>query len=327
MLKKEILKFKNQFDPLLKKKLKKEESLFFKEYSLLIREIERVTFSGGKRIRPLLVCWGYQAVGGGNFADVVDACFSIELFHTFALIHDDIMDKSEKRRGKITTWKKIGVDKAILTGDLCLSLADEYFPQKANKKYFNLLKKETCLGQYLDIQNNKEFSEKQVRKILDFKTAKYTIVRPLQIGASFKTQDDKIMKLFLKYGKRMGTAFQIKDDLLGVFGEDNKTGKPVGEDISEGKKTLLIAKLKKIGKSMKKKEKEKFSNLFNCKKRLNKSEQKFIINLFKKYNIDKEVIAEMQKEAEQARKIINNSDIKEKEKLLQMTQYLINREH
>jgi geranylgeranyl diphosphate synthase type I len=326
MVKDKLYRFKNKFDYQLKEKLDQEAEKFGNDYKNLINEIKRITFAGGKRLRPALVYWGFEAVGGEGFEKVMDACFSTELFQTFALIHDDIMDKSGKRRGVITTWKKWNINKALLIGDLCFSLADEYFPVNRERRYWNLLKKETCLGQYLDNQDFVGFSQKQVKKILDYKTARYTIARPLQIGAFCKTKDKGELKVLFDYGQKMGIAFQIRDDLLGVFGDKTKTGKPIGDDISEGKKTLLTVRLFAKKRIIKKTELKKFKKLFGSNKKLSKRENEFIINLYKKYNINKEVSEEMKKEAERAKRIIMDSDLEKKENLMQIADFIVRRE-
>lgn len=326
MIKNKLLKFKNKFDALLKQKLQKEKENFGSEYQELVEEVARITFAGGKRLRPALVYWGYEAVGGKGFNEVVDACISSELFHTFALVHDDIMDKSRKRRGVTTTWKKMGVNAAILLGDLALCLADECFPQNVERKYWDLLKKETAFGQYLDIKKLKKLDEKAVKRILDYKTARYTVARPLQIGAFFKTKEqDKLQTLF-DYGQKLGISFQIRDDLLGVFGDSSKIGKPIGDDISEGKKTLLTTELFAKKNSLGEREFEKFKKLFGSSKKLSKKENSFIINLIKRYNIDEKVIMEMQKVAKKAKKIVVESNLEKKETLIQLADFIVKRE-
>lgn len=217
-VKKYLLKFKKRFDPkldrflLVKQKLAKNLAPGFEQ---AITEIRRFNQAGGKRIRPAMIYTGFKACGEKENQKLWRACMAMELIQAFALLHDDIMDDDQKRRGEITCFKKMGLNKAILVGDVALILADELIPQEA-KKYFDLMKWELAAGQWLDVSNEdfKKQNEKLKFKILELKTAMYAVARPLQIGAVLAGTNQPTLNSFYQYGKKVGTAFQMKDDVL-----------------------------------------------------------------------------------------------------------------
>lgn len=220
----------------------------------LIKEVKRLVLSGGKRLRPAFVFYGYKAAGGKDFKKVWPACLAVELIHIFCLVHDDIMDSSKLRRGKPSTWKLFGTNEAILIGDLAFALAEEIFSKVRPRvwtrpdpiqNYWQRLKFEVIGGQYLDIKKlGGGFKEKDIMKIMDLKSGRYTVVRPLQIGTAIAGADEKTQQRLFKYGVSLGIAFQIQDDILGMFGEEKTAGKPADSDLKEGKKTLLVVKLR-----------------------------------------------------------------------------------
>lgn len=223
----------------------------------LFQEIQR-SFTGGKRIRPTLVAIGYLAAGGKNIKAILPAAAAVELFHLYALIHDDIIDRSRLRRFKPTTvfflQKKmknehLGLSAAILAGDLTGAFADDLFLKckikdavlKEALSVFSLLKKEVEIGQYLDLvlSRKKNASLKDLVAILTYKTAKYSFERPLQIGAALNRGSLKLKQELSRFALPLGISFQIQDDILGVFGDAKEIGKPIDSDIKEGKLTFL----------------------------------------------------------------------------------------
>ncbi|MGH9190591.1 MAG: polyprenyl synthetase family protein [Acidimicrobiales bacterium] len=218
--------------------------------------------AGGKRLRPAFCHWAWVGAGGDpGDARVVDAGAALELLHTFALIHDDIMDGSSTRRGTDTIhvqfeathatrgWRgegrRFGEGVGILAGDLAFVYADQMLAgaPRAAADVFTELRIEVNLGQYLDLVGTARgrVSEEAARRISVFKSGKYTIERPLHLGAALAGRLDELAEPLSAYGLPLGEAFQLRDDLLGVFGDASVTGKPVGEDLREGKPTVLFA--------------------------------------------------------------------------------------
>ncbi|MGW0645342.1 polyprenyl synthetase family protein [Streptomyces badius] len=210
--------------------------------------------AGGKRIRPLLCVAGWQAAGGTDTPEpVLKAAASLEMFHAFALIHDDIIDASDTRRGRPTIHRQVGTEAAILIGDLALVLADDLLhtagltPTQLTTvlPIANTLRADTIYGQYLDITHAEQppADLAQALTITRYKTAKYTIEGPLLLGAALagSSSDTPCGLVLSAYGMPVGEAFQLRDDLLGVFGNPDETGKPALDDLREGKATFLMA--------------------------------------------------------------------------------------
>ena len=228
-------------------------------------EIRRLVLSGGKRLRPAFCTWGHAAVGGDPEARIVtDAGAAFELMHAFALFHDDVMDDAASRRGQPTThtvwgrrhaelgWtgesRRFGEGVAILIGDLAFVYADQMLAN-ANQtawKIWNELRIELNVGQVLDILGSVSGVRDvaQAERICRYKSGKYTIERPLHLGAALADPDRfEIMGPVLSaYGLPLGDAFQMRDDVMGAFGDSTTTGKPVGGDLREGKPTPLLAR-------------------------------------------------------------------------------------
>lgn len=229
----------------------------------------RTSITGGKRLRPAFAYWGFRATGSSPDKQqaIYTAAAAIELVHASAIVHDDVMDDSATRRGNPAAHKdfasqwaasgddvaaRFGHSAAILLGDLLLSWSDELlgfsgFKPKAISRarvYFDRLRSEVVAGQYLDVlaQTNPRSSAADAMRVVRYKSAKYTVERPLQFGAALGRGDAALLAALSSYGVPLGEAFQLRDDILGVFGEAERTGKPSGDDIQEGKRTLLIAR-------------------------------------------------------------------------------------
>lgn len=221
-----------------------------------------LVLGGGKRLRPAFCHWAFVGAGGdAHDPGVVDAGAALELLHTFALIHDDIMDGSSTRRSMSTIhvqfeerhaldgWRgegrRFGEGVGVLVGDLAFVYADLLLaaaPQEA-VAVFTELRIEVNVGQFLDLVGTARGAadEHQARRISLFKSGKYTVERPLHLGAALAGRLDHLAGPLSAFGLPLGEAFQLRDDLLGAFGDESLTGKPVGEDIREGKPTLLYA--------------------------------------------------------------------------------------
>jgi geranylgeranyl diphosphate synthase type I len=223
--------------------------------------------AGGKRLRPAFCYWGYRGAGGGDDDAALAAATALELLQACALVHDDVMDGSDTRRGQPAAHRRFatlhrgnawlgsseafGAGAAILLGDLCLSWADELLmsanvPHErllAGKRVYDVMRTELMAGQYLDLleQARGGGSAQRAMRVVQYKSAKYTIERPLHLGAALAGADAEISAVYTAYGLPLGEAFQLRDDVLGVFGDPAQTGKPAGDDLREGKRTLLIA--------------------------------------------------------------------------------------
>ena len=218
---------------------------------------------GGKRLRPAFCHWGFVGTGGDPTDPLwVEAGAALELLHCFALVHDDVMDGSGTRRGLPTVhvaferrheaakWRgegrRFGEGAAILVGDLALVLADRLLSGAGRPAWdvWDELRLEVNVGQYLDMLHTArgQPTVASARRICTYKTAKYTIERPLHLGAALAgAVDDGIRSSLTGYGLPLGEAFQLVDDLLGTFGDPARTGKPVGDDLREGKPTRMLA--------------------------------------------------------------------------------------
>jgi geranylgeranyl diphosphate synthase, type I len=233
--------------------------------------------TGGKRVRPAFCCWGYLAATGGTEvpAHVLSAAASLDLLHVAALVHDDVMDGSDTRRGlpavhvQLARWHAaanrrgsatdFGRAGAILVGDLLLLWSAELFANckapaerlAAAAPLAALVREEVNAGQFLDVsaQTRSPLDARtdtasvtdQIRRVVEYKTARYTVIRPLQIGAALGGGSPELLAALARFGSPLGRGFQFRDDVLGVFGDQSVTGKPTGDDLREGKLTVLIA--------------------------------------------------------------------------------------
>lgn len=242
--------------------------------------------SGGKRFRALFCYWGWEGVRGRDFDPfepdgghdrfpVVSAAAALELFHAAALVHDDIIDRSDTRRGAPSAHRlfeslhhesgwtgsaaEFGTDAAILLGDLLLGWSDELIDEgldvvadrraaRTARAEFMRMRTEVTAGQYLDILEERAWlmqpdDEQRLRaeRVIVFKSAKYSIEAPLLIGAAIAGATAAQLDSLRAFGLPLGIAYQLRDDLLGVFGDAAVTGKPSGDDLREGKRTMLIA--------------------------------------------------------------------------------------
>ena len=230
----------------------------------------RSLMAGGKRLRPAFCYWGWRGAGGPADDAIAVAAAALELFQAAALIHDDVMDDSDTRRGmpavhrrfaglhRELEWhgdgERFGMSAGVLAGDLCLAWTDELFAGSgldagrltAGRPIFNRMRTELLGGQYLDVLGQVAPSADPVRAVaharhvIRYKSAKYTIEHPLLIGGTLAGAEPGLLATYSAYGLPLGEAFQLRDDVLGVFGDPDETGKPAGDDLREGKRTVLI---------------------------------------------------------------------------------------
>lgn len=241
---------------------------------------------GGKRVRPAFCVWGYLAAAGApdeeRLASLLTAAASLDLLHVSALVHDDVMDSSDLRRGRPAAHRQFealhanagwlgdsaafGRAGAILLGDLLLMWSAQMLQSAALEPsalgralpILEAMRTEVTGGQYLDIiaqahplrtdapaigsgQPTHELAMDDASRVVEYKSARYTVQRPSQIGAALGGGDDQLYYALGAYGSPLGRAFQFRDDLLGVFGDTQVTGKPSGDDLREGKRTVLVA--------------------------------------------------------------------------------------
>ena len=225
--------------------------------------------AGGKRLRPVFayLAWQSAVAPGTDDTAVVNAVASLELLHACALVHDDVMDASATRRGHPSAYaafeqlhhdsgfigrrETFGRAAAIVLGDLLLSWADRLFAnsglgpaaaQRARHVYDDM-REQVMAGQYLDVlvQARGGFSASDALQVIEYKTSRYTVEGPLLFGAATGGASEELTAALTAYGRPLGEAFQLRDDLLGVFGDPDQTGKPAGDDLREGKRTLLVA--------------------------------------------------------------------------------------
>jgi geranylgeranyl diphosphate synthase type I len=229
----------------------------------------RAAVTGGKRFRAAFCSWGFRAAAREEYDDraVLRAAASLELLHASALVHDDLMDASDTRRGRPAThrgfaalhrdraWpgdpEQYGAAAAILLGDLLLSWSDELLrrcgmPWDRVGPALDVLdacRSEVIAGQFLDVsvQARGRATVDAAMTVLRYKSAKYSIERPLHVGAALAGAGPETLAALTSFGLPLGEAFQLRDDLLGVFGDPATTGKPAGDDLVEGKRTVLVA--------------------------------------------------------------------------------------
>ena len=229
-----------------------------------LRCLRNLVLAGGKRLRPVFCHWAFVGMGGDPHDQrIVDAGAALELLHTFALIHDDVMDGSVRRHGTETLnsqfadrhrqagWRgearRFGEGMAVLLGDLAFVYSDILMSDAPHAAWavFNQLRLEVNIGQCLDMLGTAraDATPELARRICRLKSAKYTVERPLHLGLALSSPErlTDLAPGFSAFGLPLGEAFQLKDDILGTFGDPGVTGKAVGEDLREGKPTLLYA--------------------------------------------------------------------------------------
>ncbi len=221
--------------------------------------------AGGKRLRPAFCYWGWRGAGGEDGPQILAAAAALELLHASALVHDDVMDGSDSRRGQPSLHRQFaalhaarhwngsaqsfGVAAGILLGDLLLAWTDQMFQAsglpagalRRGQPVLDLMRTEVMAGQYLDLLGQAAGDETvaSALRVVEYKTARYTIERPLQLGAALAQAPGDATAA--AYGLPLGVAFQLRDDILGLFGDPAQTGKPSGDDVREGKRTVLLA--------------------------------------------------------------------------------------
>ncbi len=237
----------------------------------------RLTLAGGKRLRAAFCYWSWRAhaPADGDREPALLVGAALELFQSAALVHDDVMDASDTRRGRPAShrafearhlaagWSgsaaRFGESAAILLGDLALIASERQVtaaladlgPERARavRRTFDLMRTEVTAGQYLDVLAqcvpwglDTVADEERTREVVRAKSARYSVEHPLTLGACLAGADEAALSRCRRIGLPLGEAFQLRDDLLGVFGDPQETGKPAGDDLREGKRTLLVVR-------------------------------------------------------------------------------------
>ncbi len=233
-----------------------------------LKQAKKIIMAGGKRARAAFMYYGYLAAGGKDIQKALKTSISIELVHLFLLIHDDVIDRDSKRHNvktihsyyeelgkkifKNKDFRHFGNSMGIIVGDTIGALGSQVlftsgFDAELVVRALNKLQEiisMTVIGESEDIriENKGKATVEEILKMYEYKTAKYTIEGPLHLGAILAGADDKFLNSLSSYAIPVGIAFQIQDDILGVFGDEKKLGKPVGSDVRQGKYTILVAK-------------------------------------------------------------------------------------
>lgn len=282
----------------------------------------------GKRIRPLLVFLSNKIVGG-NYSDVYNAAIAVELLHNFTLVHDDIMDNSDLRRGKLTVHKKYDTNTAILVGDSLLAMAYKFLFKDLKKKSKDIISSftkglvEVCEGQGYDkeFEIRNDVTLKEYLLMIKKKTAAM-IEMACNVGASIGGGNKKEIKALSDFGLNIGMAFQINDDLLDIIGKEEEFGKNIGCDLLEGKKTFLF--LKALEKAQG--QQTNYLNKVMINKGIKPDEINFYKNLYYELNVIDDAKNKIKFYTENA---IKNLDIfkntKEKNILIYLSQSLLER--
>jgi len=265
-----LTSFRERINPLLRQHFDTVIAETVKENELVanaLGEVRDIILAGGKRLRAAMMCAGYFAAGGTDEERILRASMSIELVHAFLLIHDDVIDRDDLRHGReslhthYTRFGKavfprngdaahFGDSVAIILGDMVSALGNDLifrsgFPHEHVFLALSELQRivsYTVIGQMMDLsfEFQKKIGREDVLRMYEYKTAKYTVEGPLVLGALLAGADEGLIAGLKRYAVPTGVAFKIRDDILGAFGAEEKLGKPVGSDIEEGKRTLLV---------------------------------------------------------------------------------------
>lgn len=264
-----LKQFKTEFDPKLRAYFDARIKDVHQENALVAEALEhtkKISLSGGKRLRPAFMLAGYQAAEGEDAERLINTSIAVELIHMFLLMHDDVIDRDCLRHGVPTLhdhyadWGErflnlsdgthFGNSIAIIVGDMLFAFGNDVlfrsgFPEKVVLEALSKTQKivsYTGIGEASDIyfEYKREATSAEVLKLYEQKTARYTFEGPLHLGAILAGKGEELLSPLSHYALPLGTAFQIQDDLLGIFGNEQRIGKPIGSDIQEGKLTLLV---------------------------------------------------------------------------------------
>ncbi len=346
--------FKIRFDKILQEEIlewRREAVRLDERWELFMKVLEEFVVRGGKRIRPAFLYYSYLACGGEEAEKAMRAGVSLELLHAFLLIHDDMIDNSDLRRGGPTVHKvfeeehkkmslegnseEFGRSTAMILGDVVQMLARKQLRKvdlredmyRESEKIMEDLLWETAYGWYIEMLNAKTrvIEEKDVKRSMEYVSARYTVSGPVKMGAMLAEAEVGKIKALEEYGLNLGLAFQIQDDVLGMFGDEAKVGKPVESDLKEGKKTLLI--LRTLDKLEDEETKNKLMSIYGNSE-ATRQDLVWVRDLIKSEGVLEEVKGEARGLAEKAKKELKSLDWDEKGEgfLLGIASYIVERQ-
>jgi len=309
---KQLTVFKKKFDKELIAYLDKKEQFLRKideKGGDVIKIIKTFLSYGGKRFRPALFYFAYESFAEKSNFNSLQFSFIFELFHTFALIHDDIVDHAALRRGNPTIHSKYGLHMGILSGDFALMLVDELYLDlilQSNftsgqisevNKLFNTYKQELLIGEYLDCIHIPD-----QKKIMKLKTADYSFVKPVLFALFFAYKKNRLVKLLQPFLTRLGIVFQLKDDYEGVFSNEKLIGKSTTSDTEEGKNTHIVQLFLERANEAETKQ----FHLFFGKQKISSADYTWYLDLLERKNIKNDIVIQIQTECKELQQELEN---------------------
>jgi len=296
-----------------------EEHSKAKEPKNLYEPIQYILGLGGKRLRPVLTLMTTDFFDG-NYKSALNAALSVEVFHNFSLVHDDIMDDAPLRRGQHTVHEKWDLNTGILSGDAMLIMAYQLFENYDNDtfkplaKLFSKTALEVCEGQQYDIdfETRDTVTITEYLKMIEYKTA-VLVAAAMQMGAIIAKAPQKEQNLIYEFGKNLGIAFQLQDDYLDAFGNTETFGKQIGGDIIENKKTYLYIKALEF---CSKEEQQELKDLFSLTPNNSKYKIERVKHIFEISGASKETQREIENYTQKAFAILDSLSISEDKKLV-----------
>ncbi len=297
----------------------------------MLKYFKKTLLAAGKRIRPYMMYYGYLAAGGKEKEKILKTSTCVEFIHSFLLMHDDIVDRDDKRHGLETIHvhyenyankkfdtqdaKHFGVSVAIIMGDTIYSIANQIlfsskFEPKLIVEAMNKLQeivRRTAIGEMQDIlmEHKKSPSEKEILKMYENKTAKYTFEGPFQLGALLAGANYSQVNDISRFAIPLGIAFQLQDDFLGIFGKEEITGKPFASDIIEGKQTIIVKRAFELSSV---KQKKRLKELLG-KKDITKNEIEEFIFILNSVGAVQSVSEDIDKYLKEATNLLKDADI------------------
>ncbi|MCX7696195.1 MAG: polyprenyl synthetase family protein [Bacteroidales bacterium] len=298
----------------------------------LYEPIQYALKNGGKRLRPLLVLLAADFFNA-RFDDAMNAAIAVEIFHNFTLVHDDIMDRADLRRGQPSVFKKYGLNSAILSGDTMFAHAYKYVTKISEEKLvgalkiFNQISIQVCEGQQMDMnfEERKRIELNEYLKMIELKTA-VVIGGCLKLGAFLGESNEDTLDLLYNLGLHIGLLFQIQDDWMDVYGDEVSFGKKKGNDIIDAKKTILYVLATK---SLTSNELEQFIRLYHNRNILETEKIELVKHYFNRLNIEEKVFRLLDSYRENALNLVHQLDLASDKKniFVYLLNFIFNRKY